>query len=58
MALIMGPFALPFVWWSKLLGPLAKIIYTVILGITGFYLVYSVWHVFQFTQQTVQFFLA
>ena len=54
----MGPFALPFVWWSKLLGPLAKIIYTVILGITGFYLVYSVRHVFQFTQQTVQFFLA
>lgn len=54
MALVLGPFALPFVWLSKVLSPLAKIIYTVLLLIFGFYLVYSLFHMFALVQQSMQ----
>lgn len=54
MALILGPFALPFVWMSKIISPLAKIIYTFVLIIIGFYLVYSLVHIFTLTQQSMQ----
>jgi hypothetical protein len=54
MALVLGPFALPFVWLSKVLSPLAKIIYTVLLLIFGFYLVYSLFHMFSLVQESMQ----
>ena len=54
MALVLGPFALPFVWFSKVISPLAKIIYTVVLLAVGFYLVYSLVHIFGMAQQSMQ----
>ncbi len=54
MALILGPFALPFVWMSRVISPLAKIIYTVVLVLVGFYLVYSLMHIFTMMQQSMQ----
>ncbi len=54
MGLVLGPFALPFVWMSKVLSPAAKIIYTVILLLIGFYLIYSLIHIFTVMQQSIQ----
>ena len=54
MSLVLGPLALPFVWMSKVLNPVAKIIYTVILVIIGFYLIYSLMHIFSMAQQSMQ----
>ena len=54
MALVLGPFALPFVWMSKVVSPIAKIIYTLLLLVAGFYLIYSLMHVFTLTQQSMQ----
>ena len=54
MGLVLGPFALPFVWMSKVISPAAKIIYTVVLLIVGFYLIYSLVHIFTLTQQSMQ----
>ena len=53
MALILGPFALPFVWLSKVLSPLAKLICTIVLLLVGFYLVYSLVHIFSLMQQSL-----
>lgn len=36
MSLVIGPFALPLVWLSKKIGPLFKIIYTLILLVLGY----------------------
>jgi len=38
MALVAGPFALPCVWYSKVISPTAKWIYTAILGVFTYYL--------------------
>lgn len=54
MALILGPLAIPFVWMSKVISPLAKLIYTLVLILIGFYLVYSLVQVFSMTQQSMQ----
>ena len=54
MGLVLGPFALPFVWMSKVLSPVAKTIYTVVLLLIGFYLVYSLMHIFTLMQQSMQ----
>ncbi len=54
MGLVLGPFALPFVWFSKVIGPIAKIIYTLVLLVVGFYLVYSLVHIFTLMQQSMQ----
>ena len=54
MALVLGPFVLPFVWMSKTISLVSKIIYTVLLTVFGVYLVYSLWHIFQLTQQSMQ----
>lgn len=54
MALILGPLALPFAWFSKVISPLAKVLYTVVLLIVGFYLVYSLVHAFSLAQQSMQ----
>ena len=42
MALVLGPFALPFVWLSKAISLTAKLIYTVLLLLLGVYLVYAI----------------
>lgn len=54
MGLVLGPFALPFVWLSKVISPVSKIIYTLILLLIGFYLVYSLVHIFTLMQQSMQ----
>lgn len=53
MGLVLGPFALPFVWMSKVLSPVAKIIYTIVFLIVGVYLIYSLVHIFTLTQQSM-----
>ncbi|MBR4355735.1 MAG: zinc ribbon domain-containing protein [Elusimicrobiaceae bacterium] len=47
MALVLGPFALPFVLLSKRISTLSKIIYTVVLLIMGVYLVIACYHIYQ-----------
>ena len=54
MALVLGPLALPFVWMSKVLSPLAKLIYTVLLVLCGVYLVYMLWQAFSLFNQSLQ----
>lgn len=54
MGLVLGPFALPFVWISKVISPVAKIIYTLVFLLVGFYLVYSLVHIFTLMQQSMQ----
>jgi len=46
MSLILGPFALPFVWLSKKIHPFFKIIYTLILLAVGYFLVISCVHIY------------
>ena len=41
MALVLGPFALPFVWMSKAISFSAKLLYTAVLLLLGVYLVYA-----------------
>jgi len=57
LAVILGPFALPAVWGSKMIGPAAKWIYTAVLLIIGVYLVIACWHAYLFATQTAQAFL-
>lgn len=54
MALVLGPLVLPFVWISRVISPLAKIIYTVLLLVISFYFIYSLIHVFNSMQQSMQ----
>lgn len=54
MALVLGPFVLPFVWMSKAISPLAKVIYSLLFLISGFYMMYCLWQLFAFTQQSMQ----
>lgn len=54
MALVLGPFALPFVWMSKVIGPTAKIIYTVVLVALGFYLAFSIYQAFSYMHNSLQ----
>ena len=54
MMLILGPFALPLVWTSKQMGMVAKIIYTVIMVIMGYYLVLACKQVYEISFQMLQ----
>lgn len=54
MALVLGPFALPFVWFSKLIGPAAKWIYTGILAAAGVYLIFLLYHSYMLMRDAVQ----
>ncbi|MBP5616368.1 MAG: zinc ribbon domain-containing protein [Elusimicrobiaceae bacterium] len=54
MACILGPFALPFVWMSKAISPLAKIIYTAVLLLIGFYLLVSLYKAFSLINNSLQ----
>jgi len=51
LTLVLGPFALPLVWTSKRIGTVAKWIYTVILVLTGIYLIKACWAIYQLTTQ-------
>lgn len=53
MTLVLGPFALPCVWFSRLISPTAKWIYSVILLIIGYYFVLMCYHTFMTVQQTM-----
>lgn len=54
LALVLGPFALPCVWMSKRIGTTAKVIYSVILGVIGYYFVLACYRIFQLMQETTQ----
>lgn len=55
LALILGPFALPAVWTSKRIGPVAKWVYTLVLGLIGYYFIIACWNIYQLTVQSMQF---
>lgn len=54
MALVLGPLALPFVWMSKVISLTAKIIYTLLLLLVGFYLVVTLWTAFSMISNSLQ----
>ena len=54
LALVLGPFALPCVLLSKRIGPVAKIIYTLLLVLLGIYLCIACYHIFQLTVSVAQ----
>ena len=54
MAVILGPFALPFVWLSKRISMTAKLVYSVVLGTIGIYFCIACYRVYQLTLQTAQ----
>ncbi len=54
LALVLGPFALPCVWMSKRISTTAKTVYTVVLGLIGYYFVVACYRIFQLTQDTAQ----
>lgn len=54
LALVVGPFALPLVWTSKRIGLTAKIIYTLVLLVMGYYLIKMCIQIYQFTFQMMQ----
>ena len=56
LALVAGPFALPFVWMSKVIGPAAKWIYSVILLLVGYYFAVLCYKLFLLTQASLSFF--
>ena len=54
MAIVLGPFVLPWVWLSKQMGITAKIIYSVVLILLGAYIVWAFYTFFKFTQDMLQ----
>ena len=54
LALVLGPFALPAVWTSQRISTASKWIYTLVLGIIGYYLIVACWHIYQLSMQSMQ----
>lgn len=54
LALVLGPFALPAVWMSKIIGRTAKCIYTAVLLLAGVYLVFACWQAYRLALQAAQ----
>ena len=54
MAFVLGPFALPCVWFSKIISPLAKWIYSIVLLIVGYYFVLMCYQTYLTVQQMMQ----
>lgn len=54
LMLLVGPFALPLVWTSKRMGIVAKVIYTIIMLVMGYYLVKACVQIYQLTFQMMQ----
>lgn len=57
LALVLGPFALPAVWGSKLIGTPAKWIYTLVLVLIGVYLAIACWQAYLMATQAASVFL-
>lgn len=57
LAAVLGPFALPAVWGSKLIGQTFKWIYTAVLLLIGVYLVVVCWQAYQLATQAAEAFL-
>ncbi|WP_432634342.1 hypothetical protein [Candidatus Avelusimicrobium sp.] len=53
-ALVLGPFALPLVWLSKIISTPAKWIYTLLLLLVGVYLAVAFYHAFLLMQDATQ----
>ena len=53
LALLAGPFALPCVWMSKVIGPIAKWIYSIVLLLIGFYFVVLCYRLFMLMQSSL-----
>ncbi|WP_428053006.1 hypothetical protein [Candidatus Avelusimicrobium stercoris] len=53
-ALVLGPFALPLVWLSKIISTPAKWIYTLLLLLLGVYLAVALYHIFLLMQDATQ----
>ena len=54
LALVLGPFALPAVWTSKIISAAAKWIYTVLLLAMGVYLAFAFYHAYLMMQDAAQ----
>lgn len=54
LAFVLGPLVLPFVWLSKQMGLTAKIIYSIVFCIMGFYLFLTCYHLYQFAAMATQ----
>ena len=54
LTLLLGPFAFPWVWMSKRIGPGAKIFYGCCMLIMGIFLFLAFQTIFQLTQATTQ----
>lgn len=54
LAFVLGPFALPCVWLSHRISLIAKLIYTVIFALIGYYFVVACYRIFQLTQLAAQ----
>ncbi len=52
-ALLLGPFVLPWVWLSKRMGLVAKIIYSVLSLLIGYLIILTCYRLAQFAQETV-----
>lgn len=54
LMLVLGPFVLPLVWLSKRISLTAKIIYSALLVLLGYYFVVACYRIFQLTQEAAQ----
>lgn len=54
LALVLGPFALPAVWTSKRISMTAKWIYTLVLGLIGYYFVIACWQVYKLSLESAK----
>lgn len=53
LALLAGPFALPFVWMSKVISPVAKWIYSAVLLLIGYYFALTCYKLFLLIQSSM-----
>lgn len=53
-AFVLGPFALPFVWMSKIIGRGAKWMYTALLALLSVYFAFLFYHSFLLAREAAQ----
>lgn len=53
LAVLAGPLALPFVWMSKVIGPVAKWIYSAVLLLIGYYFILTCYKLFLLVQSSM-----
>ncbi len=54
LAVVLGPFALPVVWMSKLISTPAKWIYTALLALLTVYLIHAFYQAYLLVQDAAQ----